>query len=82
MTLVWLGPSQSSCRESRTQRPRSVIFGILDHGQARPLVDLMNKIPAPISVAKEDIMAGMKLAVSVLQGHNLGRSMNLDPPVG
>jgi len=31
------------------------------------IVDLMNKIPAPISVAKEDIMAGTKLAVSVLQ---------------
>lgn len=46
------------------------------------IVDLMNKIPAPISVAKEDIMAGTKLAVSILQDHNLGRSVNLDLPVG
>jgi hypothetical protein len=45
------------------------------------IVDLMNKIPAPISVAKEDIMARTKLAVSVLQDHNLGRSMNLDLPL-
>jgi hypothetical protein len=42
------------------------------------IVDLMNKIPAPISVAKEGTMAGTKLAVSVLQDHNLGWSMNLD----
>ena len=42
------------------------------------IVDLMNKIPAPISVAKE---ARTKLAVSVLQDHNLGRSMNLDLPL-
>ena len=41
----------------------------------------MSKIPAPISVAKEDIMAGTKLAVSVLQDHNLERSMNLDLPL-
>jgi hypothetical protein len=66
-------PSQLSCRESRTQRPRSVI-----HIRHRPLVDLVNKIPAPICVAKEGIIAETKPAASVLQDHNLGRSMNLD----
>jgi hypothetical protein len=45
------------------------------------IVDLMNKIPAPVSVAKEDIMAGTKLAASVLQDHSLGRSMILDLPL-
>ena len=46
------------------------------------IVDLMNKIPAPISVAKEDIMAGTKLAVSVLQDHNLEAVHESRPPVG
>jgi hypothetical protein len=78
MTLVW--PGHHNCRVASREPngPRSVIFGILDHGQARPLVDLVYKIPAPICVVKEDIMAKTKLAASVLQDRNLRRSMNLD----
>ena len=45
------------------------------------IVDLMNKIPASISVAKEGITTGTKLALSVLQDHNFWRFMNLDLPL-